>query len=87
MEGDDDDCVALEDPNKRHLVDEVSIKVSLCVYVYIVCHCYPCVVLLYVPYPFVWCMLFCMLSIPCVIITIDVCHSATTIPSVIGIIS
>ena len=31
MEGDDDDCVALEDPNKRHLVDEVSIKVSLCV--------------------------------------------------------
>lgn len=30
MEGDDENVVPLEDPNKRHLVNEVSIKVSLC---------------------------------------------------------
>ena len=37
VEGDDDNCVALEDPNKRHLVDEVSIKVSYMV-ICIMCH-------------------------------------------------
>ena len=45
VEGDDDDCVALEDPNKRHLVDEVSTKVGLCTSVSltpIVCHFYSC---------------------------------------------
>ena len=51
VEGDNDNCVALEDPNKRHLVDEVSIKVS-CMVIYVVCCHHPIAI---GPLPYVVC--------------------------------